>query len=126
VLCGAETPIITSSIKKEKNIMKKQILTILAFAGTALASQAPIEVKVPFAFTAGAASLPAGTYTIEDIGSNCVLIRGYGGGAFVMDKSGSPEIDASGKAKLLFGRTAGGYVLESIQRGAAGNAAGQR
>ena len=106
--------------------MKKQILTLIAFAGTALASQSPIEVKVPFAFTAGAASLPAGIYTIEDMGSNCVLIRGHGVAAFVMDSSGSADMDDSGKARLKFGRTSGRYVLESIQRGAPGAAAGQR
>ena len=106
--------------------MKKQILTLIAFAGTALASQSPIQVKVPFAFTAGANSLPAGTYTIEDFGSNCVLIRGVGKSAFVLDKSALMNAAYSGKVSLKFDRTSAGYVLESIQPGASADLAGQK
>ena len=95
--------------------MKKQILTLIAFAGTALAGMSPVEVKVPFAFTARTVSMPAGTYTLEDVGATCVLIRGEGKGVFMLDKVGTMNNDPAARISLKFGKRAAGYVLESIQ-----------
>jgi len=95
--------------------MKKQLLTLIAFAGSALASQSSVLVKVPFAFTAGLTTLPAGTYTIQETGTHCILIHGAGGSTFVLDKGASLSLDHAGKVAVRFGHKDAGYVLESIQ-----------
>ena len=57
----------------------------LVFASAGVARAETLEVKVPFAFTVGTQTLPAGVYHIErdfDLPSSVVLIRGeHGRGA---------------------------------------------
>jgi hypothetical protein len=95
--------------------MKKHIITIIAFAvsaASALAYQATeLDVKVPFAFKVGAATLPAGTYAVTEANAGFVLIRGTQGGIFVPKSAIVLDVDDSGKISLKFNRSGNGYVL---------------
>lgn len=99
--------------------MKKHICTIFAFAvfaASAMANQATeLEVKVPFAFKAGASTLPAGTYRVSRANSGCILIQGDHGAAFV--SVGEVVIDMSdttGKTSFRFDHASDKYVLRSV------------
>ena len=98
--------------------MKKHISTIFAFAvfaASALASQGTeLEVKVPFAFKAGTATLPAGTYRVTEISSGCILIRGDKGGAFVPNGTVVVDMSNPGNASLKFDLAGSKYVLQSV------------
>ena len=98
--------------------MKKHIYTVVAFAvfaASALANQATeLDVKVPFAFKAGAAVLPAGTYRVTQAYSGFILIRGDKGGVFVPRTAVAVDLD-SGKPTLKFNRTGDGYVLRALE-----------
>jgi hypothetical protein len=98
--------------------MKKHIYTVIAFAvfaASALANQASeLDVKVPFAFKAGTAVLPAGTYKVTEANSGFILIRGENGGAFVPRTAVVIDLD-SGKPTVKFKRTGDGYVLRAFE-----------
>ncbi len=97
--------------------MKKSIYTVVAFAvfaASALANQASeLDVKVPFAFKAGASTLPAGTYTVTEATPGYVLIRGDKGGVFVPKSQMLLETDDAGKISLKFNRAGDKYVLQT-------------
>jgi hypothetical protein len=95
--------------------MKKHIITLIAFAVTAasaLAYQATeLDVKVPFAFKVGEATLPAGTYAVTEANAGFVLIRGVRGGVFVPKSAIVLDVDDSGRVSLKFNRAGDKYVL---------------
>jgi hypothetical protein len=100
--------------------MKKHIYTVFAFAvfaASAFASQiSELYVKVPFAFKAGSAVLPAGSYIITETVSGYVLIRGEKGGAFVSKGSLVVDnLDAASKANFKFDIAGDKYVLEEVR-----------
>jgi len=74
-----------------------------------------LDVKVPFAFTAGKATLPAGTYSLTEAGESYVLIRGEKGGVFVPKSMIGLALDESGKVSLKFNRAGDKYVLQSAK-----------
>ena len=99
--------------------MKKSIYTVVAFAvfaASALASPVTdLQVKVPFAFKAGGSVLPAGTYTVTELNSGYILIRGDKGGVFVPRSSVLLDTDESGKTSVNFNRAGDKYVLQSVR-----------
>lgn len=99
--------------------MKKHIYTIIAFAvfaASALANQATdLEVKVPFAFKAGASVLPAGTYRVTESAPGLILIRGEKGAAFIPRNSVVLDMSDSGKTSFKFDRAGDQYVLQSVR-----------
>jgi hypothetical protein len=98
--------------------MKKHIYTVIAFAvfaASALANQVNgLDVKVPFAFKAGASTLPAGTYRVTEAGQGYILIRGEKGGVFVPRSAVVLDVDDSGKTSFRFDRTGDSYVLQAV------------
>ena len=71
-----------------------------------------MHVSVPFAFTAGTTSLPAGDYTVVEGSSHVVMIRGSRGSAILLAIAGG---EAGGdKSALSFERTGKGYYLKSV------------
>jgi hypothetical protein len=97
--------------------MKKHIYSVIAFAvfaTSALASPATdIDVKVPFAFKAGASTLPAGTYKITEANAGSFLIRGEKGAVFVLRNAFVLDTDESGRTSLKFDRAGDQYVLQA-------------
>lgn len=95
--------------------MKKSIYTVIAFAvfaASAFATQADLDVKVPFAFKAGASTLPAGTYRISEASSGVLLIRGEKGAVFVPRTVVFPDPAELGKMRVSFTHSGNTYVLE--------------
>jgi hypothetical protein len=101
--------------------MKKHICTVFAFAvfaASAMATQSTeLEVKVPFAFTAGTSTLPAGTYRVTRINSGCILIQGEKGGVFLPSGDLPIDLGNSGKTSFKFDRAGDKYVLQSVHSG---------
>src|SRR5580692_9554145 len=97
--------------------MKKHIYSVIAlavFAASAFAYQgSQLDVKVPFAFKAGASTLPAGTYRLTETTSG-VLLRGDKGGVFVPKSEVIVDIDETGKPSFQFNHTGNSYVLQSV------------
>ena len=98
--------------------MKKSIYSVIAFAvlaASAWAGQATeLYVNVPFAFKAGATTLPAGSYRISEANSGYVLIRGDKGGVFAPRSAVAVDPDAAGKPSFQFHLTGDQYVLQAV------------
>jgi hypothetical protein len=92
------------------------ILSVTAAALPAGATETEaVRVTIPFAFTAGTASLPAGDYIVsEPFGSHVLTIGGKGGSAILV---GMPQIAGSDPraSALTFGRTSKGNTLLEVQ-----------
>ncbi len=89
------------------------ILTLLlsALAAPALAAQSTLIANVPFAFVVNHATLPAGSYLVEEENPGLLLIRGDSGSAVVM---AVPNDWNATDAKMVFQRYGDKYVLEQV------------
>jgi hypothetical protein len=103
----------------ERTFMKKEIR--IAFVGLALsaaalpsmAAETELRVTVPFAFTAGKASLPAGDYLVSQSENHILTIVGKGGGAMVIAWSAG-STGTSAASALTFERTSRGNALTEV------------
>jgi hypothetical protein len=115
----------TAPIKGKRRIpMKKRILAVASllavcsFAATQVArAQEPMVVNIPFAFTAGDASLPAGEYRVQKMDGNgaVLLIRCTEPttSAFVTT-IGTQAKEQQGRSKLIFNRYNDHYFLSQV------------
>ena len=71
------------------------------------------RVTVPFAFTAGKASLPAGDYTVYENDAHLLTIRGLKAAAMILGTPGS-EVEEDRNA-LSFEHTDKGYTLKTVR-----------
>lgn len=73
-------------------------LSLLVFAGTAMAQRTALEVRVPFAFVVDGTTLPAGSYTVTEIRSDLLFLKGASASCYVpvvpdeSQKSEAPEL----------------------------------
>jgi hypothetical protein len=91
---------------------------ILTLAGVQNASAQvtdPIEFTTSFGFTAGSATLPAGTYTIrpDEDAPDILLLTGAQGSVFLPTDSAEAR-DVPSKTEVVFARYGSGYVLKNI------------
>jgi hypothetical protein len=107
--------------------MTREFRTFIALSAIALSIAAlpamgadiatSVRVTVPFAFTAGTASLPAGEYFISQQAGNHVLtIAGKGGDAILMAQPSWPTLDLN-SSTLTFERTDKGNKLTEVNIG---------
>ena len=96
------------------------ITSLVAMAlGTAAVSNAQssdVRVNVPFAFTAGTASLPSGAYYVSTLSghTDAFMIRGLQHGIILVSQpAGSSRKDNTGS--LVFHRYADQYFLQEIR-----------
>ena len=84
--------------------------------GNALA-QNEVKVNVPFSFTAGTSTMPAGSYTIKsDSGSrNLVYLTNWGENTKSMALGVTEEGNPSETGKLVFHRVGDQYFLSEIR-----------
>ena len=104
--------------------MKKRILAVASllvvgsFAATQVArAQEPMTVNIPFAFTAGDASLPAGKYRVEKLDGNgaVLLIRCSEPTASAMVVTiGKQAKEQQERSKLVFHRYNDHYFLSQV------------
>jgi hypothetical protein len=69
-------------LEEENTIMKKFQIAILAVAAAATMQAADLRANVPFAFTVGAKSMPAGEYLLKAESNGLILLRGEKSSAF--------------------------------------------
>ena len=104
--------------------MKRQFETFIALClltGSTAALPATagendtLRVTVPFAFTAGTATLPAGDYVIsQQLDSHFLTIGGKGGGAILMTVPQNPAGELK-TSNLTFERSGKGNTLMEVQ-----------
>jgi hypothetical protein len=82
-------------------------------------AQTAISATVPFNFTVGKAEMPAGTYTISQVSSSVIEIKGSKSVvSIVLSGSGSSN---DSTAKLVFNRYGDRYSLSEVSRGDGAN-----
>ncbi len=108
--------------------MKKAMLIVITVGAlvlgtvlTAAAATAPIRVDIPFAFQAGAASLPAGTYILElggskGLTSHLILRKADGTDAYYVPVTPSSQLSAE-EFRLSFSRYGDTYFLSTVVDG---------
>jgi hypothetical protein len=108
--------------------MKKAMLIVMTVGALILvtglmaaAATAPIRVNIPFAFQAGAASLPAGTYVVElgggkGLNSHIILHMADGSDTFFVPVSPATQMSPQ-SFRLLFSRYGDTYFLSKVVDG---------
>src|ERR1700751_877266 len=93
------------------------VVTTFGFAN-ALAQdlEYPVRATMPFNFTVGNKSLPAGTYTILQVRDNLVEIRNQDGSAMTLSAT-YPYGQSSSKAVVVFNKYGDQYFLHQIAGG---------
>src|SRR5262249_35921390 len=103
----------------KKSLFRITSLAALAFvaATQVVKAQEPLRVTIPFAFTAGEKTLPAGEYRVEKAaeGSLSLMIRRIDGsdGAIVTPMPAAKNEPAT-QSKLIFHRYGNQYFLSQI------------
>jgi hypothetical protein len=101
--------------------MNNKLRTLLAFSAIGLSVAAlpafggefqPLHVNVPFAFTAGKTTMPAGEYTVYENDSHLVMLRGDKSAVLLLSSPGNEPQDD--KSTLGFERTSKGFRLSTI------------
>ena len=102
--------------------MNNKLRTLMAFSALSLSLAAlpafggeiePLRVSVPFAFTAGKTTLPAGDYTLSEDESHVLTIRGVKGSVLLL---ASPSAQAEEeKSAISFHHSEKGYELRVIR-----------
>jgi hypothetical protein len=101
--------------------MKKQHLfpllaVVVLLAAGSVHAQSPVKANIPFDFTAGSRSLPAGEYTITAMGDagTLLLIAGSGSSKAFVIPHGVETLAAPTSSKLVFNRYGNRYFLSQI------------
>ena len=106
----------------KEGIMKKQVLTLigvlslLVSAGSAFAQATKINVDVPFNFVVNRTTMPAGSYTISNIGMGGTLVlRGTDNKAIKLVNASYDHLSKpSDRTKLVFRCYGNRYFLSQI------------
>lgn len=93
--------------------------TLLALAGAiatgkALAQEHQVRAEVPFAFTVGNKTLPAGSYSITRVSATVIAIRDRDDAGTSVLSMTSQEDPNQAKNVLVFDKYAGRYFLREI------------
>ena len=93
------------------------MLALAFLAAYAVQAQEPVVANIPFAFTAGAMTLPAGEYRVQQlaVGSAVLLIRGTDNSAAALVMSNVTEANRpQTQSKMIFHRIGNRYYLSQI------------
>jgi hypothetical protein len=107
--------------------MKRQafsisLLSLLLMAGSAIAQTIHARANVPFNFSVGNKTLPAGAYDIRTISSDTkmLLLHARDGKAnMIVGSNGTESLKSAEKTKLVFHRYGSQYFLAEIWVGGA-------
>ena len=106
----------------QRNLMTAILTTLaplLLIGVPSTYAQTAISATVPFNFTVGKAEMPAGTYTISQVSSSVIEIKGSKSVvSIVLSGSGSSN---DSTAKLVFNRYGDRYSLSEVSRGDGAN-----
>ena len=97
--------------------MKTNFLNVTFLAGSLIAGGAcaqaeSLAIRIPFAFTAGEKTLPAGDYTLDSALSPVLLIRGASGSAMMLVASSAESVRR--KPAATFDTRGGASALASV------------
>lgn len=95
------------------------VAAFLVFLGVSSANAATLRANIPFEFTVGNATLPAGTYTVSQLAQGVLVIRNENLGsaaALVMVNSTMTTTPQAG-ASLFFNRDGNQYFLKQVWTG---------
>ena len=96
------------------------ILALALLAATqTVRAQEPVLVNIPFAFTAGQMTLPAGEYRVQDlrVGSSVLVIQRTDASASMLVTSMATSANGpQDKTKLIFHRYGNKYFLAQVWR----------
>jgi len=94
------------------------LFLMLAFVSVSAQSKGKIEINVPFDFSLGKQTLPAGAYSIKQLSQNSVLVESVDGQTRVIAQTpGRVQMDANEKApqeKLVFHQYGNQYFLAQV------------
>ena len=94
------------------------LLSLLLVAGSAIAQTSQVRSNVPFNFTVGDKTLPAGTYDIgamNSSGGNMLLLQARDGdSSMVVGSVAAQTLKPADKTKLVFNRYRDQYFLAEI------------
>jgi hypothetical protein len=109
-------------MKRIANTLTGLSLAVLFFVASAHAQSGRITANIPFDFTVGSISLPAGQYEFVDTGSNIVQVRGADRRTLYTLSSASIQASQiSEKSTLKFSIVDGRHVLVQIWNELAAN-----
>ena len=95
---------------------KGTFIALSLFAVAAMASEnETLRVTVPFAFTAGNATLPAGDYVISQQLDNHILTIGGKGGSAILVAMPQDQTNDLKASNLTFVKSSKGNMLQEIQ-----------
>jgi len=92
------------------------LLSLLLVAGLAIAQSNNVRANVPFSFTVGSETLPAGTYDIRAMSSDpkVLLVQAQGGSSIIVGSNAAESLKGAEKTKLVFNRYRDQYFLAEI------------
>jgi hypothetical protein len=94
------------------------MLSLLLLAGSAIGQTIRVHANVPFDFTVGNKTLPAGMYsirTISDRDTTTLVVQARDGQSSIMTNSNAAEnLKPANKSKLVFSRYRDQYFLSEI------------
>ena len=97
-----------------KNTFTKMTLLLGTLVVSGVAMQAEtLSVQIPFAFTAGGKTLPAGSYTMSSLVDRVLMIQGNSPDASVTVMIAAGE--AAGKTGAVFSQASGKSVLSKVE-----------
>jgi hypothetical protein len=109
-------------MKRIANTLTGLSLAVLFFVASAHAQSGRITANIPFDFTVGSISLPAGQYEFVDTGRNIVQVRGADRRTLYTLSSASIQASQiSEKSVLKFATVDGHHVLVQIWNELAAN-----
>ena len=103
---------------KKQSILLAGLLALSSMAATQVArAQEPMVVNVPFAFTAGNVTLPAGEYRVQKLERNSAVLlincRDARAAAFVVTNPAQAR-ELQSQSKLVFNRYDNRYFLSQV------------
>jgi hypothetical protein len=109
-------------MKRIASILTGLSLAVLFFVASAHAQSGRITANIPFEFTVGSISLPAGQYEFLDTGANIVQVRGADRRSlFTLSTASIQANDLPEKSMLKFVTVDGRHVLVQIWNDLAAN-----
>jgi hypothetical protein len=94
------------------------LFLMLAFVSVSAQSRGKIEINVPFNFSLGSQTLPAGAYSIRQLSQTSMLIESADGQTrAIAQATGSVQMDANDKApqeKAVFHQYGNQYFLAQV------------
>ena len=98
------------------------LLSLLLMAGSAIAQTIHVRANVPFNFSVGNKTLPAGAYDIRTISSDTkmLLLQARDGkSGMIVGSNAAQALAGAGKTKLVFNRYGSQYFLAETWAGGA-------